>query len=853
MEASIQSNEIRKDPIAEKLQAASHNILVVVFGLLPIFFIPLPAASLEQSKVLFVVAGIFVALIFFSLSVLRSGKLTFGLSYAFLALWTVVAIAFISGILSGDIRDALIGNGFGVHTAVFTALLALSATVWVFMDVKRESIMRLFMLLIASTLILVVYHIARLVVGPDILSLGVFQGNVSTPIGSWNDLALFLGLTILLSLVTLEQLPLTKYGRILFGVVTAGALAMLAIINFYMLWVVLGLVSLVMLVYSLGRDRLMGNISETSVMNQAQKSMASLILPIVVFIVSALFVVGGTGAGNYLSNLTGISYIEVRPSVSATADIARQVYGENAFLGIGTNRFSDAWRQYKDDAINNTVFWNTNFQAGSGYIPTFFVTNGVLGALVWVLFLGLFVFTGIRMLFMSEVSDRLWYFIGTASFVGAVYIWGMSVVYIPGTAMLLLAALLTGVTFAAGRALGTTKTRTLTLGTNRRTGFLLTLIVMAVITGSVGSLYAAGRNYMSGYMFAHSVLAAQPGATIDDIEAEVVRAFTLSQNDVYARRIAEYQLARMNSLLAVQSPTVEQQQQFQAAIANGVNAGRLAVDQDSTEPENWAVLGNIYSILASAQVDQAAGFAKDALQKALDLDSKNPRRYLELAVLEARTGNLAEAHRLTEEAIAKKSNYGDALFLLAQLDIASGDVDAAIRSTRSIIALDPQNPARYYQLGVLESSRQNVEGAIVAFEQAVLLDPNFANARYFLALAYSEKQRPADAKAQLEKVLELNPGNEQITSLIEQLDTNGSIFIEPPQQNGGAQPVGEQATVSESEGNVTTTKAPDTRLVTPINTPPDQQGEPEPTSDPEPQTNDTVDTENQTDESTVQE
>ena len=146
------------DPIAEKLHRYAQNILVVVFGLLPLFFIPSSVAPLEYTKIFVSLIGIAGALILYSLSVLRSGKISIGFSYALGALWVVVAVTLLSAILSGDFKDAFTGDILSVHSTVFVGIMALAASIWTVLGVKKASIMRLFILFSASTLVLVFFH-----------------------------------------------------------------------------------------------------------------------------------------------------------------------------------------------------------------------------------------------------------------------------------------------------------------------------------------------------------------------------------------------------------------------------------------------------------------------------------------------------------------------------------------------------------------------------------------------------------------------------------------------------------------------------------------------------------------------
>lgn len=806
------------DSIALKLCTYAQNILVVIFGLLPLFFIPTGAAPFDYTKVVFVVGGVIIALILYSLSVLRSGAISLSGSWALGMLWVVAGIAFLSSLLSGDLKDSFVGDLFSIHSTVFVVLLALIPTVWTLLKANKTAVMRMYVLLALSTLVLVFYHVIRLFFGAGVLSFGVFTSSTATPVGSWNDLALFLGLTVILSLVTLEQLSLTKVGRALFVFVTVVSLFMLGVINFFTVWLVLGLTSLVMIVYSLGKDRF--NEPQLSLMSTKTHNTTSLVVSLVVFAMSVLFVIGGATLGGWISKFTNAPYVEVRPSFEATANIARSVYHENAFLGIGTNKFTDAWRLYKDDSINLTQFWNTEFNAGNGYITTFFITTGVLGGIAWIAFFLSFIIMGTKQLLSATEADRVWYFIAVSSFVSAVYIWGMSLIYVPGVVVLLIGALCTGVSIGALNTLGGKQGVTISVGMNRRTGFMLTLAVIVVIISSISVLYVTGRHYSSVYSFNESVLGMQQGKSIDDLEKEVSNAYQLSTSDVFARRIAEYQLARMNTLVAIATPTEADQLQFKNASVNGVNAAQQAIEIDAQEPANWSVLGGIYGVLAFVNVEGAKDRALEAFAKSRELNPKNPLPYLESAIVEARSQNYEGARGYIEQAIALKPNFTEAFYILSQLEIAKGNVEGAIKSTLAVISLEPQNPARYYQLGILENSRQNLDGAIAAFEQAIVFDQNYANAHYLLALAYDEKGRSKEALAQLEAVLNLNPGNADVTTLIATIKDEGSLARLRASVNKTVETVKESSPVTDENGTVSLQQESDTSLVTPVNTVP---------------------------------
>jgi cytochrome c-type biogenesis protein CcmH/NrfG len=803
------------DSVESFLRTIAEYVGIFAFGLLPVLFIPISFIPSDYVKIVLVIVTVCVILIFWSLAALRSGTLSVSSPLMLPALWGVALASVVSALLSGDMRDSFIGDDFGVHTALFFVLMAGVATVISQTGHSKTTIMRLYILCALSTLLISVLHILRLGFGVDFLSFGVLNSLTTSFVGTWNDLALFFGLFVLLSLVALEQLPLTRSGRLFFAAVVVLALIMLAVVNFFAVWIVLALVSLSLLMYGLTKNRFTEKTLTLQKENTAE-ALSSVLVSMVVFIVSIIFIIGGSSIGGYISRTTGISFLEVRPSLQATIEVGRAVYVNDAFVGVGPNKFVDAWRLHKNDSINETIFWATDFTGGNGFITTSFVQLGILGIAAWLTFFSLFLFAGFRMLFKTTHADRFWYFIGSSSFVGATYIWVMSALYVPGATMLILAALFTGLVASAYVALVPTRTLGMSISSNRKVGFVLVGFTMLAIIGSTTVLYYVGQHASSVYTFGKAINSLEGGADIKGVEEKIAQAYETSQNELYALQVGSYQLAKINVLSQLETLTPEQQKELQSSISNGINAGQIVVSSDKTDPRGWSLLSAIYSVLAGASVEGAKERAFEALTQARGTDPKNPAYLLSQAQLNARTNDIPAARALLVEAIAMKPNYTDALFFLTQLDIFEGKTDDAIKTTLAIISLEPNNPARYYQLGVLQSAAQKLDEAIASFAQAVSLDANYANARYFLALGLAEKGDTKGALEQLEAVLVLNPGNTEIEALIEALKS-GKLPSAAVSGVPNAQ-VSEPNTVTTVDNTVTSTEAPDTPLVSPVNT-----------------------------------
>lgn len=821
MEETFVRPEVREDRIAQKLHTIAQYIIVGLFGILPILFVPYAEFSLPFTKTAVAVSAILIALTLYSFAVLRSGTFKVSLPLPVVALWLLVINATASAFLSGDVRGSFFGDFFEPQTVVFLAIMALTTTVTLHVMTDKRRVYSMYLVLALSTLVLSLFHFIRLFFGVNALGFGVFNGNqVLTPVGTWNDLAIFFGLTILLAIVALEQLSLTRNGKALFVVVSMLALGLLAVINFSPVWYILLVVSLIVLVYSLARDRMTPEWLQGTAVDR-QLSASSLSIAGIVFITSFVFIAGGALIGEKLGAHTGVSYVEVRPSLQATAGIMRDSLKSDPLFGVGPNKFVNAWRSHRDASLNTTLFWNTDFLAGVGYIPTFFVTTGIIGGLLWILFLVLFVMAGLRMLLGAVSPDRTWYFIGTSAFVAGLYVWGLSVIYVPGAMLLLMASLCTGIVLAARNALEPHRERTIAMTGNRRSGFILVSLVMLVVIGAMSGLYTTGQQYASAFIFAQSEKAVQRG-DIATAKAKAVDAGVLANNDRYLRRSAEIEYAELIQILNLPGDTPNLQTRFSDALRNSITDAGRATAIDGTDADNWSILGAIFTAVVPLKIEGAADRAKEALEKARALDPQNPVRTLMLARLAFANGKVDDARNLMNEAIRQKPDYVDAAFMLSQLEIAAGNVDGAINSTIRIIQLEPQNPARYFQLGVLELSKQDIEKGVIALQAAIQLDPQYANAHYYLAFAYDKLGRTADARGELEKVLATNPDNADVQKLIQRMNNGEKISAATPPQTNANTPT-EPTTATETKNDAAVKEKPNSPLLTPVNPVPEKK------------------------------
>lgn len=806
---SADTQPAKPDVVSGVLLKVAQYAVLTVFGFVAIFFTSGVWASLGFDKSIFTVVLSALALGSLALLTLRTRSVQTALPLPLTILWVTVGAAMLSALLSGDIQDAIVGSVFGPQSVGFLVVMALVMTLALVL--QRSKIMAIKALAVFGCVsgLLLAYNIARIVFGAGFLSFGSFPEVTVSPVGGFNDLALFAGLIVIISLITLLQLPLRGLTQAALAVLVYMGLGILVVVNFFNIWVVVGFFGLLLFVYLLSRDTLF---SEKRVNEKRQPvSKVLLFTTAIVCAVSAVFIVAGEYAGNKISSLTSINYIEVRPSLEATIDITKAVYDQDILFGVGPNRFADAWRLHKDASINETIFWDTDFGAGSGYIPTLFVTLGALGATLFVVFHIFFLRLGYCMFLKDTIRDPFWYYFGIVSFTGAVFLWGMSYVYVPGTSILLLAALFTGFTFVAYGSSTGSSVVTIPLSSSRQRGFFLMAATIIIITAIIGAVLTIAQQYVAQSRFSESQATAVSAEAFDQVAAS---SFALFPDDRFVSARAQLQLAVLNSIVEIAQPTEGDQQQFVAAAERAGVFAQQAVQVDPSNPDNHAILAGLYSTLTLAGFEGAQERAAASLEKAQQLDPLNPTYKLLAAQIALRSGDVEQARTEIAASLNLKRNYTQALYLAAQLDISEGNIESAIATTQAIIALEPNNPSRYFQLGVLLSANENTSQAIAAFQAAIARDPEYANARYFLALAYANNEQTDLALEQLEIVQQTNQENEPLATLISQIKSGETVIV--PELSDEA-PVNDVVVPAGANPTVPSGQDFDSNLITPVN------------------------------------
>jgi tetratricopeptide (TPR) repeat protein len=737
-------------------------IFLVTLFLVPIFFIPSQYAPLQLGKTLIILLPLIVGIMVWILGRLKEGKLIFPRNWTFAFFLIIPFIFGLSTIFSGSRVISLVGHSFEIGTFAFvTAMFLLSYLVYqIFTSTRRAAYA--YLAFLASFLIIALFQAIRLFAGPGVLSFGIFTSSTSSIVGSWNDLGIYFGAAALFSFVSLEILSLERQIKGLFFAVLVVSLFFLSVISFATVWYVIALFALIFFIYNFSFNQ-SGQKAEMSLHRKLPlTSLVVLVIALVFILIKGnLYDIMANGPFNMgLVRKFDISNVEVRPSFVSTFEVGKDSIKLHPIFGTGPNRFLNQWLLSKPTAINNTDFWNSDFQYGYGLIPTFLVTTGLIGFVAWLAFLGFFIVLGFKAIF-SRRTDPFKDYIRISSFIIALYFWMFAVVYVPSAAILFLTFFFTGL-------IGTTS---FNFVRDPKISFVSVLVFVAILLLALISGYEVILRSVSAFYYEEGIAAATVSNNVSAAENYLARAIQFSSDDSYYQALSGLYLSDINTLVADQKQLSQDtiQTQFRNDLSNAQAAALDAKNFDPTNYQNYISLGEVSESVLPLNITGAYESAQAAYFAAQKLDPVDPTIPLILARLEVAHNNDAQAKVYINQALAMKSDYTDALLLLSQIQVNEGDLPSAIQSVDQATLISPTDAGLEFELGLLRYDNKDYQDAASAFEQATALVPNYANAQYFLGLSLAKLGDTADALKEFQAILVSNPNNQQVTAVIANL------------------------------------------------------------------------------------
>ena len=770
-------------------------ILLAIAFLLPTFFIPGHSIAPEFAKMILLEALVLLATFFWASGRLREGHIDVPKSLLLLVLALLVVQFVVAAFASPAPSVSFIGSGYDLGTVNSFVVLFLLMFLSSIVLSNRDRILMLYASFLCSGALIMLYHLSRQFFGAGFLDFGIFTNAVSTPVGRWNDLAALIGGAVLLVLTTLYFFPQNKMFRAPSLILSLVGLFFLLSIDFVALWLILVVLSGMLVALSVyegekeHRKKLhAGRGSGTPhVHAPVHKRVPGHLPPIatVFFVIAFIYGSGLSGISWGKDNTTiatvvgkvfhAAPYSEVILTPQFTFDIVKNTLGESPLFGTSPNRFSSAYLKYKMSVVNLTPFWDTTFDFGLGRIPTYFGTTGIIGTILWLLFIVLLFIKG-RKAFALFAKDRVAAYLGFSLFLLTLYFWSLAFFYLPNVAIFSLAFLFTGalIAFLAGE--GVVGRYHVSFGGGSRLSVVLTPIVIAVLVGVISSGVLLYRQVSS--LVAYSAAQIAAGANnIDDAERSLVRANGFAERDMYLRAMSNLALARLQRLAQEkQLPQEEVAARAKTLIDAARVSAERAIKLDPTNFENYLQYGGVFDALASLGVQNTVPFARDNYEQALRLNPKSPRILFLLAHIEFIDGDRSKTKEYLHKALLERPNFLEGLSFLVQLEMQDKNPGAAITAIENGVQVEPTSFLLRFALGYLYYLQNDPARAATELEAAITQNPSYADAKYFLGLSYNRLDRVGDAVRQFEDVLALNPDNKEVPVIIQNIKTGNDPF-----------------------------------------------------------------------------
>lgn len=734
-------------PTWQRLDAIARLFLVAFFALIPFFFIPFSWLTALQSKIILAASVLLVVAVLWVVARILEGgvRMPWNLFFGAAALLPIVYA--ISAVVNGFSSVSLVGAGIEADTlaTVCLAFSALALTAMLFMGGGVKAALRWFF---AGALTLEIIHVVHVIV-PSVSFGGVLAGKTGNAFGTWHEFTMIIGLVLVMALALMRSSVAVGLWR--YVVASAGIIAVpiLLVSNFADVWIAVALSSMVLFLVHWYQTR-------------APLSIAYARAEWVTLAVAVIAVIGvffGARLVSVLPERISVVQVEVRPSWQGTFEIGEQsLSSAKAFIfGVGPNTFVRQWGLHKPIEVNQTPFWNADFNVGVAPIPTSFISLGILGVIAWLAFIFAAVWMIVR-LWMSR-SEAPIAMSTIALTIAAVYLLGFHLVSVPGTMLGLLMFLLFGLLIAAITPSFAGERRVAMAASDWKNTVRIVatgLIALIAIIAALGVL----RAILADAMINRAIVGYNAQRDLQKASNLIALSLRIQPvNDRAHRSAVELGLLKLQQIISSQDPNQESARTaLQSTLEETIRHGLEAVEINSRDYQNWLQLASLYSQLAGAQIQGAYDNARAAYVRAQTENPTSPLPWLNLGQLDAIQGKYDDALTNLGKAVELKPDLAAAYYLASQIYVAKNDPVNALKAAAFAAQYAPNDPLAWYNAGAIAYAAGGYQDAALAMQQALALQPQYANAMYVLGLSLYQLQRPADALTVFEALDKLDPG-----------------------------------------------------------------------------------------------
>lgn len=748
---------------------------------MPLWYLPWTSSVLEYNKQMLLVAVAAVGLVVWLLGIVVNGKLTVRMTPIDKGVLALLVASGIATIFSLTPLRSMFGANASVSTSFLTTL-ALSIFYFLAVNVfhDRGRVLRVAML-IAIALALLVGLLQMF--GVYILIGSFAHTRAFNTIGLLNALGVLAAIALPLFAKTTE-FGIGRFANVLAITGMALTVGMLALLNWWVLWVIALAGMLAMIAFdSLNVTQL----SEDYGSKKNRFALSRFMVPMIVIVVGAFMLLVNMQFSSWKAKLP----TEVAPSFKLSTQVVWDVLKDRPITGWGPENFTTAFDRFGAGRLANTRLADARFSDGASEVLSVMVQGGAvmflaLAVLLWCLVQVVLRFGGVisasmtrgeRAAFAAQSSGTI-----AAAVAAAValflYPFSMSLWFVFFVLLALVALIVAG---DHSRTVDIEERPIYSLSASL--GFIVGLIL--VLSG----VYLTSVHFLADIRYAHALQQIKP----TDAMTEIMRAVDLDpSNDQYLRDASQVALAVVREEISKKDTDAQRTQRMQNLIASAVQLAQQATTTHPDDVMNWNNLGQVYQSLVGI-VDNVGQLSQDAYAKASTLRPGDPtfdnsagQMWLgwsnvirtvmrqsggDTTKLQQQSNEaLVKAEEAFKRAIEKSNTYGIAIYNLGAVYDRQGKVKEAITQLEKIAPYNANEPTLMFELGLLYVRDSQKSNAIAALQRAVLLAPQYANARWYLALLLEDKGDIEGALIQLKEIEKTNHDNEVLQQKIEQLE-----------------------------------------------------------------------------------
>ena len=447
----------------------------------------------------------------------------------------------------------------------------------------------------------------------------------------------------------------------------------------------------------------------------------------------------------------------IRPNFSSSMTVGKNVVVSQGIFGIGAGDYVRAWQLYRPQSVIVSPYFGMDFNQGYSTVTTLFATIGIVGMLAFLLLI-------LNALYSTFISYRATRSKEEHMMVGMI---ALFLLYFAVLAWIVTFSYAMLVVWMVLGGLGLAKAQLTEFHPSKKLAFVMVPLAIILIFNAVLTI----QKTRAFIVFGQAQQLINTKGPVDEVGTLLTKAASLYQFDAFYRAQVELIIAQERNLLASTSTDQEAlKTEYLNRSQKAVDAGLMAIKTNKNNYQNYVTLGRAYELALPFEKDRGFDLAKKSYTEAIKLYPDNPYLYITLARLEARAGTKEGVRTQLTEALKKKQNFADALYLMSQLEASDSKLDEALTYAIEAVRNAPNDPLTYIQAGLLYYGKRDYQNAVFALSEALKRDQNNANVAYFLALALRDGGRPDLAKTIGDELLRRNPGNADLETFLKSLE-----------------------------------------------------------------------------------